>query len=77
MDYFLVVPEEDGILLGTQSFGWFYPETGFDLLAEMVEKEPNLIRHIKIITDLGMVLTIEEFLRIFDAESGIRIRRKT
>ena len=73
----MVIQDEEGIPLGSQSFGWFYPDTGFDMLADMVETKPNLIKFIKVITDMGTTLTIEEFLRMFDGEDGLQIRRKT
>lgn len=77
MDYYLVMPGQPDVFMGTQSFGFFYPDTGFDMLIDLSETKPELIKFIKIITERGIQLTTEDFLRLFEGEDGLKIRRRT
>jgi len=80
MDYYLVFENGDekyNILLGTQSFGFFYPEPGLDFLTDMAAKNPELIKFIKIITERGLQYTVEDFLNLFEGEEHLEVRRRT
>jgi hypothetical protein len=64
-------------LLGTQSFGFFYPCHGWDMMCDMAEKQPDLIKFVKIVTEHGIQYTVEDFLKLFDGEEALQIRRQT
>lgn len=79
MDYYMITPDDtsEKILLGSQSFGFFYPDQGFDLLVSLSEKKPRYLDYIQIVTDKGIVVSVEDFLGIFEGEEKITIRRRT
>ena len=80
MDFYLVYEngaKGDEMPLGTHSFGFFYPDTGFDFLTDIADKKPELIKFIKIITERGMTYTVEDFLNLFEGENRIQIRRSS
>ena len=80
MDLYFVFENGDykwSQLLGTQSFGFFYPCQGFDILIDMSETQPELIKFVKIVTEQGMQYTVEDFLKLFEGEESLQIRRKT
>ena len=76
MNYYLVIPNESPILLGEQSFGFFYADQGFDILTNLMDKKPKLIEFIKIVTEQNVTYTVEEFLDLFE-EGGLQMRRQT
>ena len=79
MDYYMRTPDapDEPILLGSQSFGFFYPQQGFDLLVDLSERKPELLQYVQIVTDKGVVIQVEDFLGIFEGEEKITIRRRT
>ena len=78
VDYYLVMPDdEEGIMLGTQSFGFFYADAGFDFLSDLAENQPELIKFVKIITDRGLQYSVEDFLRLFEGEDCLQMRKRT
>ena len=69
MQYFILLPgdtEKDCIkdtnLLGEVSFKTFYGGLGLKALMKMVDKEPEMLVHIRIKTDKNENLSVEEFL---------------
>lgn len=69
MQYFILLPgdtEKDCIkdtnLLGEVSFNTFYGGLGLKALMKMVDKEPEMLVHIRIKTDKNENLSVEEFL---------------
>ena len=69
MQYFLMMPGDteetatyDSNLLGESSFHVFWAGQGFKILMKMVEEDPELLEHVKIITDQRETITITEFL---------------
>lgn len=69
MQYFILLPgdtEKDCIkdtnLLGEASFNTFYAGQGLKALMKMVDKEPELLVHVRIKTDKNENLSVEEFL---------------
>jgi len=69
MQYFIMLPgdtEKDCIkdtnLLGEVSFNTFYAGLGLKALMKMVDKEPEMLLHIKIKSDKNENLSVEEFL---------------
>ena len=77
MDFFLRMPGQTPVFMGSQSFGFFYPEHGFDMLTNLVETKPELIEFIKIVTEQGKYYTVEDFLMLFEGKFAIKIRRWT
>ena len=80
MDMYFVFENEGEryeILLGTQSFGFFYPEQGFDMLVDMVKTKPELIKFVKVIMESGIQYTVEDFLNLFEGEEALEIRKRT
>lgn len=69
MQYFIMLPgdtEKDCIkdtnLLGEVSFNTFYSGLGLKALMKMVDKEPEMLEHVRIKTDRNENLSVEEFL---------------
>ena len=69
MQYFIMLPgdtEKDCIkdtnLLGEVSFNTFYAGLGLKALMKMVDKQPEMLEHIRIKTDRNENLSVEEFL---------------
>jgi len=70
MQFFLLMPgdkEEDTLneanLLGETSFGTFWAGTALKTLMTIVDKEPELLQHIRIAQDMSKaIFTVEEFL---------------
>lgn len=69
MQYFILLPgdsEKDCIkdtnLLGEASFNTFYAGLGLKALMKMVDKEPEMLLHVRIKTDKNEDLSVEEFL---------------
>ena len=58
-------PEElmyDSNILGEESFGKFYANTGMKSLHAILNNYPELITEIDIVTDTGVKFTITEFM---------------
>jgi len=74
MQYFLIGPDNDPVLLGEISMSEtkFFMEPTFGVLQHMVDNNPELIEHVKIVTDSGKHLTIEEFLSILKSLKMIK-----
>jgi hypothetical protein len=53
---------KDTNLLGEVSFNTFYAGLGLKALMKMVDKEPEMLLHIKIKSDKNENLSVEEFL---------------
>jgi hypothetical protein len=69
MQYFILLPgdaEQDCIndtnLLGEVSFNTFYAGAGLKALMKMVDKQPEMLAHIRIKSDRNENLSVEEFL---------------
>lgn len=69
MQYFILLPgdtEQDCIndtnLLGEVSFNAFYAGAGLKALMKMVDRQPEMLVHIRIKTDRNENLSVEEFL---------------
>tara|TARA_B100001250_G_scaffold397858_1_gene405440 strand:+ start:1100 stop:1345 length:246 start_codon:yes stop_codon:yes gene_type:complete len=62
-------PEElmfDSNILGEESFGKFYTNTGMKSLHAILNRYPELINDVEIVTDTGVKFTITEFLDRLD-----------
>lgn len=76
MKYHILLPQEliesennlnsTDYLLGEESFGTFYPDQGYHLLEDLVERFPELLPHVKIKSSDGDELGVEEFLDHLD-----------
>ena len=68
--------EEDSFyetnVLGEESLGTFYPGQGFIAFNNIVNKHPQLLESVTILTDKKQQLTITQFL---DALKGLRIKK--
>jgi len=69
MTYYLLLEgdtEEDALydtnILGEESFGTFYPSTGFIMLNRIINDKPELLETIKILDEQKKSHTITEFL---------------
>ena len=69
MKYYILLPGDtkkdadfDSNTLGEESFNVFYADRGFKLLFELVDKAPEALESVTIITEQGKKLTVEEFL---------------
>ncbi len=70
MQFFLLMPgdtEQDTLneanLLGESSFGTFWAGTGLKTLMTMVDKQPELLQHVRIAQDMSKaIFTVEQFL---------------
>jgi hypothetical protein len=69
MQYFIMLPGDtekdclkDTNLLGETSFNTFYAGLGLKALMKMVDKQPEMLEHIRIKTDRNENLSVEEFL---------------
>ena len=70
MEYYLLMPsdtEKDALnesnLLGTESFGKFWPGQGLTILMKMVDSAPEALEHLSIKTDKSMAsMGVDEFL---------------
>ena len=69
MTYFIKLEDDtneelmfDSNILGNESFGTFYAERGMKSLMTILEKNPEVIGSVKIITDVGKELSITEFV---------------
>ena len=70
MDYFIIGTGEsestsyhDANLLGKDNgFGVFWAGSGLKKLMSIVDKQPELLEHIKIKTDKNETITVEKFL---------------
>jgi hypothetical protein len=70
MQFFLLMPgdtEQDTLneanLLGESSFGTFWAGTALKTLMTIVDKEPELLQHVRIAQDMSKaIFTVEEFL---------------
>lgn len=67
--YYILLPDDgknelmfDSNVLGTESFGKFYAERGMNSLQLLVDKHPEKLTDITIVTDTGVKFTITEFL---------------
>jgi len=62
-----VIPDEsDPILIGETSFSSFYADCGLDILYNIVNHGPELLKQIKIKGEMGNPFKIEDFLDILD-----------
>ena len=80
MQYYLILPgdsEGDSLneanLLGDQSFGVLWAGYGLKVLMTMVDKQPELLPHVKIKGEDGKNYTIEQFL---DTVRNLQIRSR-
>ena len=81
MQFFLLMPgdkEEDTLneanLLGESSFGTFWAGTALKTLMTVVDKEPELLQHMRIAQDMSAkIFSIEEFLTVIQKHK-IRMR---
>ena len=68
--------EEDSFyetnVLGEESLGTFYAGQGFIAFNNIVNKQPQLLESVTILTDKKQQLTITQFL---DALKGLRIKK--
>tara|TARA_R100001377_G_scaffold30565_1_gene16663 strand:+ start:2118 stop:2348 length:231 start_codon:yes stop_codon:yes gene_type:complete len=64
MEFFLTHKDEPTayLLIGTESFGSFWPDQGLQALMNVVQDNPEELLNIEIKTDMGTVLSVEEFL---------------
>ena len=69
MTYYLLLEgdtEEDALydtnILGEESFGTFYPSTGFIMLNRIINEKPELLESIKILDDHKNSYTLTKFL---------------
>tara|TARA_R100001460_G_scaffold102214_1_gene146519 strand:- start:175 stop:417 length:243 start_codon:yes stop_codon:yes gene_type:complete len=79
MEYYLLLPsdsEQDTLneanLLGTESFGSFWPGSGLVVLMTLVQDAPEALLSVKIKTDTGVEFGVSEFLEVLDK---LNIRR--
>lgn len=73
MTYYILLPEslieEDNNLhstqykIGEESFDTFYPDQGYHLFEDIVERFPDLLEEVEIKTDQGDELSPEEFMK--------------
>ena len=81
MTYYVMLPCDtekevyfDSNLLGENTgFGVFWAGTGLAKLMAMVDKRPELLEFIKIKTDTGITLKLDEFL---DKIQKLKVRRQ-
>lgn len=69
--YFILLPGDtekdtvlDSNLLGESSFNTFYPGSGLRALMHIVDRNPELIPDIRIISDKSKLFSVEEFLDV-------------
>lgn len=69
MQYFILLPGDtekdtvlDSNLLGESSFKSFYSGAGLRALMNIVDRNPEVLPDVRILTDTGVKLTVEEFL---------------
>ena len=69
MTYYLLLEgdtEEDALydtnILGEESFGTFYPSTGFIMLNKIINDKPELLESIQILDDHKNSYTLTKFL---------------
>ena len=64
MEYYLIHKDEPAhyLLIGTESFGSFWPDQGLQALMKIVYKDPDEINNIQIKVDSGEILTVGEFV---------------
>ena len=67
--YYILLPgdtEKDAMLdtnlLGESSFGKFYAGMGLKALMKMVDRNPEMLKHVTIKTDTNQTLSVEGFL---------------
>jgi hypothetical protein len=79
MTYYIMFPDDtekeaqfDSNLLGENTgFGVFWAGLGLKILMTMVDKKPELLPDVKIKTDKGNIITVEEFLTEI---KGLKVR---
>ena len=73
MEYFLIHKDQPSeyLLIGTDSFGSFWPDQGLKALMNIVEKTPEALTEVEIKTSSNDVLDIVEFL---DRIKKLRVR---
>jgi hypothetical protein len=64
MEFFLTHKDEPTmyLLIGTESFGSFWPDQGLRALMNIVEQAPDELSNVEIKTDFGDILSVSEFL---------------
>jgi hypothetical protein len=69
MTYFIKLEDDtneelmfDSNTLGTESFGTFYAERGMRSLMSILEKHPEVIESMQIVTDTGIEFSITSFI---------------
>ena len=69
MQYFLMGPgdtEQDALneanLLGEASFDHFWAGTGLKTLMKLVDKDPEMLEHFRVVNEKGEYLSIGDFL---------------
>jgi hypothetical protein len=72
MDYYILLEGDtetdvllDNNLLGTESFGVFYPGQGFVAFHKIVNARPDLLDTLTIKTDMNKTLSVTEFMDLF------------
>lgn len=63
------------ILIGEESFGWFYPDTGWDTLVMIADEEPDMLFGTSIRQSNGKTITVQDFLDKF-TKKGLKMRRR-
>lgn len=73
MEYYILLPDDDKYnlteanLLGEVSIGSvFWPSMGLQVLQNISEQQPELLKEIKIINGKSTVLTLENFMIMLD-----------
>jgi len=75
MNYYLTIPSEKSpISIGEDSFQFFYADHGFDMLVDMLNKNPELVTHITITDETGKILKLDEFMAVLES---IKMRVRT
>jgi|6_EtaG_2_1085325.scaffolds.fasta_scaffold52419_3 hypothetical protein len=71
MIYFILLPGDtkedlylETNLLGEDSFGTFYGGSGYKVLTKIIDKKPELLESVTVLTDTGQKLSVEEFFTI-------------
>ena len=69
MQYYLMAPgdtEQDALneanLLGEASFNHFWAGTGLKTLMKLVDKDPEMLEHFRVVNEKGQDLGVGEFL---------------
>ena len=67
-EFYIFLPDDDTKdiydvnILGRESFGTFYAERGMQTLERIIERSPVNLKDVTIVTDMGKIYTLTEFL---------------